>query len=142
MRRVRSLLAPLLIAAAVASCSRDWDPVDREEVRACLGEAGNRAGAPPRGVPALARLQRADGVEEVISVRRTTDRRQRPWAVLAFFAGAERAQDAERARVATPLRTTRRQNVIAVFGRSDRFGRAPTGAEERRLQGCFSRAST
>jgi dephospho-CoA kinase len=83
----------------------------------------------------------ADGVEALLAVRRGTDARRRAWAVLAFFDGAERAEDAAADRLAAPLRSTRRQNVIAVFGRSDRFGRAPTGAEERRLQFCFDRAS-
>ena len=139
----RGCVAALLVLAATlgAGCSLDWEPVDRAEMRTCLQDGGARVGPPPRDVAGLQRLAAADGVEALLAVRRRTDVRRRTWAVLAFFNGAERAEDAAAERLAAPLRTTRRQNVVAVFGRSDRFGRAPTGAEERRLQFCFDRAS-
>jgi hypothetical protein len=131
----------VLVATAGVGCSLDWEPVDRAGMRSCLQDGGARVGRPPAGVAGLQRLAAADGVEALLAVRRGTDARRRAWAVLAFFDGAERAEDAAADRLAAPLRSTRRQNVIAVFGRSNRFGRAPTGAEERRLQFCFDRAS-
>jgi hypothetical protein len=144
--RHRHRLAPAAVVALSvalgAGCSFDWSPVDRAGMRDCLQAGGERVGSPPRGVAGLTRLARADGVEALLAVRRVGDVQRRPWAVLAFFDGAERAEAAAERRLAAPLRSTRRQNVVAVFGRSDRFGRAPTGAEERRLQHCFDRAST
>lgn len=142
-RLAAAAVAALWPALALgAGCSFDWSPVDRADMRQCLQAGGERVGSPPRGVTGLARLARADGVDALLAVRRASDVKRRPWAVLAFFDGAERAEAAADRRLAAPLRSTRRQNVVAVFGRSDRFGRAPTGAEERRLQHCFDRAST
>lgn len=138
--RLRTAGTAAAVALAIGACSSDLAPTDAQATVDCLQATSRLGAAQARPAPVLRSLAAADGVTRTIAVWRRGDR-SRPWAMLVVFSGAGRARDAAAA-VPAGLRTTRRQNVIAVFGRRDRFGRAPTVREERRLKRCLSAATT
>jgi hypothetical protein len=132
--------------ALLAGCSTDYAPVDDGKAVRCLDGAGQRTargdGGAASGRPGIERLVAADGVARVVRVARTGDE-TRPWALLIFYRGAERAADAAKGGGTRPggLHATRRQNVVAVFGRHGRYGRAPARGERRLLRTCLQRAT-
>jgi hypothetical protein len=138
-----ALAASLATAGALAGCSSDYAPVGQAGVTRCLRASAQTAGPfqAARKVPLLKRLRGADGASGSVAVRRRELREREGWAYLVFFDGAKKAEAAEKDLQGGGLKWTRRQNAIAVFGRSSIFGRAPTGAQKRLLQRCFTDAT-
>jgi hypothetical protein len=133
--------------AALTGCAGSFAPIDEAQVRACLQTGGNTtrdADALPALAP-LAALRRSDGSGTPVVVGRAGRRAlsRRPWAVLWFFDTGAKAQEAEQSgALRGVLRTSRRQNVVAVFGSGrDGFGRTPTAAQQRRLRSCQDKAT-
>jgi hypothetical protein len=135
--------------AVLCGCSNDLTPVDAQRTATCL----QRAGQPTRRID-LARasqrawgdLPRAEGRTVALSVRDPRRKPRRPWGFLFYFDGAKKARKAQDAYRTLPaavrLSSTRRQNVLVLFGRSGRGGVAPTPAQKRRLQACFDEATS
>jgi hypothetical protein len=142
--------AGLVCAVAIApACANDLTPVDAARTVSCLQRAGQPARRvdPDRvGPRAWGDLRRADGRTVVLSVRDARRRPQRAWGYLFYFDGAKKARNAHSAYRSLPaavrLASTRRQNVLVLFGRSGRAGVAPSGAQKRRLQACFDEATS
>lgn len=147
---MRHRAATALAAAALAAlvgCDGSFAPIDEAQVRSCLQTGGNTtrdAGALPAVAP-LSALRRTDGSGTPVVVGRAgrRPRSRRPWAVLWFFETGAKAQEAERSgALRGVLRTSRRQNVVAVFGSArNGFGRTPTAAQQRRLRSCQDKAT-
>jgi hypothetical protein len=142
--------AGLVCAAVLASgCSNDLTPVDAQRTASCLQRSGQPARRvdPDKPSPrAWGDLRRAEGRTVVLSVRDARRRPQRAWGYLFYFDGAKKARRAQSAYRSVPstvrLASTRRQNVVVLFGRSGRSGVAPSGAQKRRLQACFDAATS
>ena len=144
----RGLVVVACGVVVLYGCANDLTPVDAQRTGTCL----QRAGQPTRRVDvertsprAWGELARANGRTVVLAVRDDRRKPRRSWGFLFYFDGAKKARDAqdEYRRLPSRLRlaSTRRQNVLVLFGRSGRGGVAPTAAQKRRLQACFNEAT-
>lgn len=145
------LLAALItLLLTIAGCSFDIAPVNESEVRNCLNSKGERPVEldPERqGVPAAhRRLFKEDGFEGSLAVPGKRRGQHQAWAYLFFFDGSERAEDVYEALKksidgdSVHLATTRRQNVIVIYGKPGTFGSAKTESNSRDLDSCFDQA--
>ncbi len=146
------LLPAILIALLFAGlgCSRDIAPVSESDVEECLNSKGEHPVelAPERqGVPeAHQRLVKESGFERSLAVLGKKRGQNQAWAYLFFFNGSKRAEDVyetlkksmdgESVRFAT----TRRQNVIVIFGKPGTYGSAKTKSNSRALDSCFDQS--
>jgi len=150
----RVLLTGAFAVLALAGCSDDIATVDKGRVAECLGDHGARtrdflatsAQAPPQ----YTALTRENGARGALAVLGRADQVRQAWAYVFFFSGAERADTVYnrvtggRDKVKVGRRTvpsTRRQNVIVLYGRSRAYGRAAGPADREALERCFDDAS-
>jgi hypothetical protein len=155
MRRVVALgLAASALALALAGCSDDIATVPKGKVQSCLSAAGANprdfAATSAQSPPQYAALLRENGARGAIAVLGTARRTRDAWAYVFFFNGAERADTVYgrltggRDKVKIGARTvpsTRRQNVIVLYGRKRAYGRTAGPADRQQLERCFDEAS-
>ncbi len=152
-RRFHRGLAPAILIALLfvtVGCSRDIAPVSESDVKVCLSSKGEHPVefVPERqGVPeAHRRLVKENGFEGSLAILGKKRGQGQAWAYLFFFNGSKRAEDVletlqksmddENVRFAT----TRRQNVIVIYGKPGTYGSAKTKSNSRDLDSCFDQA--
>jgi hypothetical protein len=149
-RALAAVAAAMATAALATGCSNDLTPVDAQRTVTCLQQAGQATlrldPAKVRAPRAWGQVLQARGRTVMLSVRDARRADRRPWGFLVYFDGTKHAREAHDAYRGLPsgvrLASTRRQNVLVLFGRSGRSGIAPTGLEKRRLQSCFDQATS
>jgi hypothetical protein len=153
MRRVTAVAA--VLAVVLAGCSDDIATVDKGKVQSCLGARGVN----PRDFSATSAhspkqygaLLRENGARGALAVLGGAQRTRDAWAYVFFFNGTERADTVygrltagrgDKVKVgARTVPSTRRQNVIVLFGRKRAYGRPPGPADRKTLERCFDDAS-
>ena len=149
-----ALVAAVAAAVALAGCSDDLATVDKGKVQSCLVSRG----ANPReflGTSAHApreygALTRENGSRGAIAVLGRSQQTRDGWAYVFFYNGSERAKTIysgltggrDKLKVGRrTVPTTRRQNVIVLYGRRLAYGRTAGPADRQALEHCFDQAS-
>jgi len=157
--RARALGLCVLLTLLAAGCSRDIASVELEEMRDCLSEKGQSPrsfAATGAGIPRTFRtLARAGGARGALATLGRAGNADEAWGYLFFYSGSKRAEriyndlraadskfkvEARRSGRPTTVPTTRKQNVIVVFGSQSTYGRRAARGERRVLKSCFDRA--
>src|SRR4051794_12619079 len=152
----RSVVVAVVAAAALvpAGCSDDIATVDKGKVASCLEARGVNAreflGTSARSPRQYTGLTRENGSRGALAGLGRAQQTRDAWAYVFFFNGAERAKTIynrltggrDKLKVGRrTVPTTRRQNVIVLYGRRKAYGRTAGAGDRRALEQCFDRAS-